>query len=658
MTASIDIRPEIKLEAERSAPLLIKEVILENFMSYEFSRIPFKPGLNLICGPNGSGKSSILLGISVALGQAYTERSRKLSDLVRRGKDIARATVVFDNSPVGGRRPIPRYPTDRLMLSRYLKKDGTYWYEINYREVSKEEIVKDLREHGIDPDNLLIIMHQGMLEDFIIASSQQKLRMVEDAIGLKAYREKILEAQKRLSEIVSEEESISNLIVNAEQTLTHWKEEYEKFLRRNELLEKREALEKELAWSQVIKRENDIRAIEEKIRAKKAKLEYVARKIDETRALVEDLQGRLNGLTLEQRKLFYALMGLEKEKSEAEAAYTLLGTFISKLKGERLRPSMRSYVREAKAQLGSYKKKVRRLSKEIMKIQSRLGTAEKRLSSTFEKYVNERVRGAVLDYRRQSIEEEIAELSKDIARIQKELKELTVVAEKISPRIETLRSPIDISSDIKVTNAYLLSLGDVSKDAEKMYQHYSSLYKGLKDKLRIVSENREKTLEEVRLRMEHWKRMLSKLIEEVSPIYNEILSSMDAVGGVRLVNMDDVENAGLELLVGFRGASPSVLNPYTQSGGERSVSVISFLLALQRHIKSPFRAVDEFDIHMDPRNREAIYRFFTELVGKAEDFQNIVITPSPVASIEKDVHVITVQNVRGVSEVKVVTHDV
>ncbi|OYT25319.1 MAG: hypothetical protein B6U95_09675, partial [Thermofilum sp. ex4484_82] len=80
-------------------PATIKEVILENFMSYKYSRIPFKPGLNIITGPNGSGKSSILLGISVALGQTYTERGRRLSDLIRRGEDVARVTVVLDNSP-------------------------------------------------------------------------------------------------------------------------------------------------------------------------------------------------------------------------------------------------------------------------------------------------------------------------------------------------------------------------------------------------------------------------------------------------------------------------------------------------------------------------------------------------------------------------------
>jgi len=63
--------------------MLIQEMILENFMSYEYARIPLKQGVNVICGPNGAGKSSMLLGISVALGQSYTERSKKLSQLIR-----------------------------------------------------------------------------------------------------------------------------------------------------------------------------------------------------------------------------------------------------------------------------------------------------------------------------------------------------------------------------------------------------------------------------------------------------------------------------------------------------------------------------------------------------------------------------------------------
>ena len=88
-------------------------------MSYEYARVAFRPGVNLIVGPNGAGKSSLLLAISVALGQTYTERSKKLSSLIRWDKDQARVTVILDNSKQNGRRPVPKYSKDQI-LEMYL----------------------------------------------------------------------------------------------------------------------------------------------------------------------------------------------------------------------------------------------------------------------------------------------------------------------------------------------------------------------------------------------------------------------------------------------------------------------------------------------------------------------------------------------------------
>src|SRR3990172_5438467 len=152
-------------EKARVKGAAIKEIILEKFMSYEYARIPLKSGLNIICGPNGSGKSSILMAISVALGQAYTERSRKLSDLIRHGRKIARVSLLFDNTPVDGKRPMRMSKSDSFMLSRYIRSDGSYWYEADYRQISRAELRVLLEEFGLNPDNMLVIMHQGMIEE-------------------------------------------------------------------------------------------------------------------------------------------------------------------------------------------------------------------------------------------------------------------------------------------------------------------------------------------------------------------------------------------------------------------------------------------------------------------------------------------------------------
>ncbi|MHC1586099.1 MAG: AAA family ATPase, partial [Candidatus Hecatellaceae archaeon] len=106
--------------------------------------------------------------------------------------------------------------------------------------------------------------------------------------------------------------------------------------------------------------------------------------------------------------------------------------------------------------------------------------------------------------------------------------------------------------------------------------------------------------------------------------------------------------------VGFHGAPPVKLDAYTQSGGERSTTIMAFLLALQEHVASPIRAVDEFDVHMDPKNREAVARLIVETVRENPETQYIVITPWHHPIFDEEARVIVVQKVGGKSEVAVV----
>lgn len=50
----------------------------------------------------------------------------------------------------------------------------------------------------------------------------------------------------------------------------------------------------------------------------------------------------------------------------------------------------------------------------------------------------------------------------------------------------------------------------------------------------------------------------------------------------------------------------SVLDNHRQSGGERAVSTIFYLMALQSLARAPFRLVDEINQGMDPRNERSV----------------------------------------------------
>ena len=68
----------------------------------------------------------------------------------------------------------------------------------------------------------------------------------------------------------------------------------------------------------------------------------------------------------------------------------------------------------------------------------------------------------------------------------------------------------------------------------------------------------------------------------------------------------------LVLTMPFSESEPlSVLDNHRQSGGERAVSTIFYLMALQSLARAPFRLVDEINQGMDPRNERYLYNLPT-----------------------------------------------
>ncbi|HYC26742.1 MAG TPA: AAA family ATPase [Nitrososphaerales archaeon] len=647
----------------------VKEIILENFMSYEYARIPLREGLNLIVGPNGAGKSSVLLAISVAFGQAYTERSRKLSDLIRRGKDIARVSLVFDNSPKNGRRPIPYSKSETFMLSRYLRRDGSYWFEADYKEIDKSEVVRLLREFGINPDNLLIIMHQGMIEELGAVTPQERLRMVEEAVGFSEFRQRIIQAEEELSGLIGEESSLLQLIDNANQALEYWKQVYDRYQEKRRLMEHRELLSKELLWSTEAKLTKSLQSVEEKVLAKTRALEDLKSQQAEVAADADETHQTLLDKQVELRKLYYALVRAESEKakdaSSMDAYQKMEGDLagISKTVEELLGGApgkdlkrLRELVSYTKEKSAAAAEDARRrspdLEREISSLQPDITRVEDLVKRTMEAYISFKVKSEVLTYRARVTESDLHDLERSAREYKVELEKLAPDLEKAGARMETVRQPYEVSEELKLVSAHIQKMQDVPDDAEKIYNDYTGNIEELKVKLAKLQDNRKSMLSELESRKGVWRKAMQDLVESVDPPYQAVLSAADASGFIRFEEGADIEDAGIDLYVGFRGGAPTTLDPFTQSGGERSVALMAFILSLQARIVSPLRAMDEFDIHMDPKNREAMFKMILSQLKQREASQYIVITPSILTVFDKSAHVITVQAVHGPTEVR------
>lgn len=650
----------------------LKEVILENFMSYEYARIPLKPGLNLICGPNGAGKSTVLVAISVALGQTYTERSRRLADLVRWGKEIARVSLVFDNRSVNGRRPIPLGKSDTFMLSRYIRRDGSYWFEADFREVGKQEVVATLQKAGLNPDNMIVVMHQGMIEEFLIISPQEKLRMVEEAVGFAGYRESIREARIRLEQTVSEEEQLTKLLQEADENLRHWRNMYERWLERNRLRGERALLQGELLWAKVAREEERLATLRERVKARVDQLARLQDRLAQESRRLEEARSTLGSTLVEERKLFATLSQREKEVGRLEAqlevalrASSMLSDGGRIIEGAlaglpdetaaRLRLKLKA-IDEYSARLqslgGDARGRLSAAEEEVRRIQGSLAEAQRRLDAAIERYAGTAAQVAVMEFQRGELEKSISHLKMKIAGREAAINGLVAQASSLTPRPDKARSLREVLQDLRSVEARLTAYEDVPEDAETLYRQYEQSYSRIRERLGEVAESKRQLLRELDKRKEVWRSSIMKLIEEVNPKFQAILSAVNGTGEVQFVEGSEVEDAGLELKVGFRGAEPVPLNAFTQSGGEKSAAVVSFLLALQESIVSPFRAIDEFDTHLDPQNRESLFRVIYERAKRGTD-QWLVITPGQILVPDQEVNIILVQAVRGASAPKV-----
>ena len=639
--------------------MLIQEVIVENFMSYEYARVPFRPGVNVICGPNGSGKSSLLLAISVGLGQSYTERSRKLSDLIRWGKDQARVTLILDNSKRGDKRPVSKYSKDQLFLTRVLRRDGKYWFEFENRAATKQDVERLLGRFGVDPDNMLIIMHQSMVEQFTVLSSVEKLRMVEAAVGLEPFRENVLQAQHKLTRILGQEESVSKLLESAEQTLNYWREQYEKYQEKKQLQTKRRFLDRELAWAEVERRESIVKELEANRHKEQAILNRIEEEAKTTTDQLQTQQNQQEMLKGEMKTIFSERLSLERGIAENESTISLCQQLLKEalvleptIQNNKSSSQFKLFRSEnLRELLENSRQHLSKINEKVKENQTKMQSLEEATEKVANHVLDNRIQLALQQYRRENATADLERIDASVKDAKASLGTATAKAEQSGVRIAVLKSAMEILDEIRVTDGHLAALSDVSEDIERMYESYSKLYLELKEKAQVVAENREKALEEVKVRMQAWRTIIQSLMDRVDLEYQKIMGQTLATGEVRLANGHDIETAGLEILVGFKGGKPVTLDAYTQSGGERTIATMSFLLALQQHVRSPFRAVDEYDIHMDPKNRELIARMLLSTIKDATA-QYIVITPSQITFAQEDANIITVQNIEGKSIVR------
>ncbi|KAF4025416.1 hypothetical protein G4228_017530 [Cervus hanglu yarkandensis] len=152
----------------------------------------------------------------------------------------------------------------------------------------------------------------------------------------------------------------------------------------------------------------------------------------------------------------------------------------------------------------------------------------------------------------------------------------------------------------------------------------------LTEELKIKKVELDKYRENISQVKERWLNPLKELVEKINEKFSYFFSSMQCAGEVDLhtENEEDYDKYGIRIRVKFRSSTQlHELTPHHQSGGERSVSTMLYLMALQELNRCPFRVVDEINQGMDPINERRVFEMVVNTACKENTSQYFFITP-------------------------------
>ena len=176
---------------------------LSGFKSFaRATALTFLHPVTVIVGPHGSGKSNIAEAIRWALGEQSMKslRGKRGEDLIFNGTpQIARTgkasvKLVFDNHD--GHIPLD-FP--EVIFERKIFRDGLNEYYLNNSQVRLKDVVELLARMGLGEAKHNII-GQGEVDRILLSGPRERREMLEEAIGLRVYQLKKVDAERRLEE--------------------------------------------------------------------------------------------------------------------------------------------------------------------------------------------------------------------------------------------------------------------------------------------------------------------------------------------------------------------------------------------------------------------------------------------------------------------------
>jgi chromosome segregation protein len=199
---------------------------------------------------------------------------------------------------------------------------------------------------------------------------------------------------------------------------------------------------------------------------------------------------------------------------------------------------------------------------------------------------------------------------------------------------ESEASTPELQSKIRAFEKLIEDLGNVNLKALDMYEQVEAQYKDLLSKRSSL----EKEMESIMLLMkeieEKKKELFMKTFEVVNDHFKSFFAQLSTKGAayLEIENNIDPFAGGVYIKVNLQGNK--FMDIRGLSGGEKTMTALAFIFAIQEHEPAPFYVLDEVDAALDKKNSDKFGEMIRAYCKRA---QYIVISHNDVVISKADI---------------------
>ncbi|MBO4899440.1 MAG: chromosome segregation protein SMC [Lachnospiraceae bacterium] len=365
---------------------------------------------------------------------------------------------------------------------------------------------------------------------------------------------------------------------------------------------------------------------------------------EKAKELIDELSSKLEGLREQETDKLSEVSSAEVEVEKIRQSEKFYQTDIDRIDGEIAHSreeleEVQSGVSSSKEDIESKKNMITELEKTIEAAAAALTEAQNKLKEDIARKDELSVKHKDFITGRESLYESRSGLEKEVLRLENRKERLEAALEdKVNymwdeyeitlsdatqMRNEELTDLNSMKKEITGLRDEIRKLGEVNVNAIEDYREVSERYGFMKtqhDDLITAEETLKGIIEELDTQMrDQFTEKFGEINKQFDKVFKELFGG--GHGTLELMEDEDILEAGIRITAQPPGKK--LVNMMQMSGGEKSLTAIALLFAIQNLKPSPFCLLDEIEAALDENN---VSRFADYLHKLTRNTQFIVIT--------------------------------